>query len=83
MLTPTHALSDNRRNQRQQRWKQGHEDRAFVANAVDVGRFADHQAAVVDARLHPADLIPQEGLLRKLVALFWTLVQYRAYAGRR
>ncbi len=27
------------------------EDRAFVADAIDVGRLADHQAAVVDARL--------------------------------
>ena len=47
-----------------------HEDRAFVADAVDVGRFAHHQAAVVDARLHPADVVAHDeedvglGLLR-------------------
>ena len=38
----------------------GHEDRAFVADAIDVGRFADHQAAVVDARLHPADVVAHD-----------------------
>ena len=38
----------------------GHEHRAFVADAVDVGRFADHQAAVVDARLHPADVVAHD-----------------------
>ena len=37
-----------------------HEDRAFVADAVDVGRFADHQAAMVDARLHPADVVAHD-----------------------
>ena len=38
----------------------GHEDRAFVADAIDVGRLADHQAAVVDARLHPADVVAHD-----------------------
>ena len=46
-----------------------HEDRAFVADAVDVGRFPDHQAAMVDARLHPADVVAHDeqdvGLLRR------------------
>ena len=28
------------------------EDRTFVADAIDVGRLADHQAAMIDARLH-------------------------------
>ena len=37
-----------------------HEDRALVPDAVDVGRFADHQAAVVDARLHPADVVTHD-----------------------
>ena len=37
-----------------------HEDRTFVADAIDVGRFADHQAAVVDARLHPADVVAHD-----------------------
>jgi hypothetical protein len=31
-----------------------HEDRAFVADAVDIRRFADHQASMVYRRLHPA-----------------------------
>ena len=34
-----------------------HEDGAFMADAVDIGRFADHQAAMIDARLHPADVV--------------------------
>ena len=38
----------------------GHEHRAFIADAVDVGRFADHQAAVIDARLHPADVVAHD-----------------------
>ena len=38
----------------------GHELRAFIADAVDVGRFPDHQAAVVDARLHPADVVAHD-----------------------
>ena len=37
-----------------------HEHRAFLPDAVDVGRLADHQAAVVDARLHPADVIAHD-----------------------
>jgi hypothetical protein len=37
-----------------------HEDRAFLPDAVDVGRFPDHQAAVVDARLHPADVVAHD-----------------------
>jgi hypothetical protein len=32
----------------------------FIANAVDVRRFPDHQAAVVDARLHPADVVAHD-----------------------
>jgi hypothetical protein len=37
-----------------------HEDRAVVSDAIDVGRFADHQAAMVDARLHPADVVSHD-----------------------
>jgi hypothetical protein len=37
-----------------------HEDRAFVPDAVNVGGFPDHQAAVVDARLHPADVVAHD-----------------------
>ncbi len=47
-----------------------HEFRTFVADAIDVRRFADHQALVVDARLHPADVVAHDeqdvGLLRFL-----------------
>ena len=31
-----------------------------LPDAVDVGRLADHQAAVVDARLHPADVVAHD-----------------------
>src|SRR5262245_57301361 len=37
-----------------------HEDAALVANAVDVWRFTDHQSAMIDARLHPADVITHD-----------------------
>ena len=37
-----------------------HEDRTFVADAIDVGRFPDHQAAVIDARLHDADVVAHD-----------------------
>ena len=37
-----------------------HEHRAFVADAIDVRRLADHQAAMVDARLHPADVVAHD-----------------------
>ena len=37
-----------------------HEHRAFLPDAVDVGRLPDHQAAVVDARLHPADVVAHD-----------------------
>ena len=47
-----------------------HEDRAFVADAIDVGRFPHHQATMVDARLHPADVVTHDeqdvGFLRLL-----------------
>ena len=34
-----------------------HELGALLPEAVDVGRFPDHQSLVVDARLHPADVV--------------------------
>ena len=37
-----------------------HEHCAFLPDAVDVGRFPDHQAAMVDARLHPADVVAHD-----------------------
>jgi hypothetical protein len=37
-----------------------HEDCAIVADAVDVRRFSDHQAAMVDARLHNADVVAHD-----------------------
>jgi hypothetical protein len=47
------------------------EDRAFIADAVDVGRLADHQSAMVDARLVQADVVAHDkedvGLLRRLL----------------
>ena len=38
----------------------GHELRTFIADAVDVRRLANHQSLVVDARLHPADVIAHD-----------------------
>ena len=38
----------------------GHELRTFIADAVDVRRFADHQTLMVDARLHPADVVAHD-----------------------
>ena len=34
--------------------------RAFLADLVDVRRLADHKALVIDARLHPADVIAHD-----------------------
>ena len=38
----------------------GHELRTLFPDAVDVGRLADHQSLVVDARLHPADVVAHD-----------------------
>src|SRR6266542_1764877 len=38
----------------------GHHNRAFFRNPVNVGRFPDHQAAMIAARLHPADIIAHD-----------------------
>ena len=44
------------------------EHRAFAADAIDVRRLANHQAAMIDARLHPADVVTHDkediGLIR-------------------
>ena len=37
-----------------------HEDRAVIADAIDIRRLADHQTAMVDARLHDADVIAHD-----------------------
>ncbi len=37
-----------------------HEDSAFLGDPVDVRRFADHPAAVVDLRLHQADVVAHD-----------------------
>ena len=37
-----------------------HEDRAFVADAIDIGRLTHHQTAMVDVRLHPADVVTHD-----------------------
>ena len=36
------------------------EQRAFLADLVDVRRLSDHQAAVIDARLHVADIVAHD-----------------------
>ena len=37
-----------------------HEDATFVSDAVNVRSFPDHQATMIDARLHPADIIAHD-----------------------
>ena len=37
-----------------------HEERAIVADTVDVWRFADHQPTMIDARLHDADVVAHD-----------------------
>ena len=34
--------------------------RPFLADLVDVRRLADHQAAMIDARLHPSDIVAHD-----------------------
>ena len=47
--------------------------RPFLADLVDVGRLADHQTAMIDARLHPADVVAHDkedvGLLLLLLCV--------------
>src|SRR5438034_5962359 len=38
----------------------GHHDRTFFRNPVNVGRFPDHQAAMIATRLHPTDIIAHD-----------------------
>src|SRR5262249_47187328 len=33
---------------------------AFLTDAIDVRRFSNHQPLMIDARLHPADVIPHD-----------------------
>src|SRR6478609_5998121 len=35
-------------------------ERTLISDAIDVGRLPDHQAAVIDARLHPADVVAHD-----------------------
>ena len=37
-----------------------HEPRALLTDLVDVRRLADHQALMINARLHPADVITHD-----------------------
>ena len=37
-----------------------HEDCALVADTIDVGRLAHHETAVIDGRLHPADVVTHD-----------------------
>jgi hypothetical protein len=37
-----------------------HEDCAFPTDAIDVGSFTDHQAAMINAGLHPPDVITHD-----------------------
>jgi len=37
-----------------------HEDRALLADPVDVGRFSHHQATMINPRLHPADVVAHD-----------------------
>ena len=37
-----------------------HELCALLSDAIDVGRFPDHQTSMVDARLHPADIVAHD-----------------------
>ena len=38
----------------------GHEHRTFLADAIDVGRGVEAQAILVDAHLHPADVVAHD-----------------------
>ena len=46
------------------------EDRTFIADLVDVGCLSDHQASMIDAGLHPADVITHD---EEDVWLLWLL----------
>ena len=60
------------------------EHRAFLADLVDVGCLSDHQAAVVDARLHPADIIAHdEEDVWFLLLLLCSCRRARDYCGSR
>src|SRR3954467_6873873 len=64
-----------------------HEDRTFVSDAIDVGRLTDHQAAVIDARLHDADVVAHDeqdvGLLFLLRGRRQARRRYRGDRGQQ
>src|SRR3954447_25626181 len=37
-----------------------HEERTFVPDAIDVRSLSDHQTAMIDARLHDADVVAHD-----------------------
>ncbi len=37
-----------------------HEDRSLISDAIDIRSLTDHQATMVDARLHPADVVSHD-----------------------
>src|SRR6516225_3872388 len=47
-----------------------HEDCALVADPIDIWSFAHHQSAVIDTRLHDADVVTHD---EKDVGLLWLL----------
>ena len=59
------------------------EHRAFLADLVDVGRLSDHQAAVIDAWLHPADVVAHDEEDVWLLLLLCSRRCARDYCGYR
>jgi hypothetical protein len=56
------------------------EERTFISDAIDVGRLSDHQAAVIDARLHVADVIAHdEENVRLALCLCRDLLRHACY----
>src|SRR5215813_2755326 len=51
------------------------EHRTFISDAIDVWCLSDHQATVIDARLHPADVVAHDE------EDVWLLSLLRAVAG--
>src|SRR5262249_10946968 len=59
------------------------EDRAFVPVAVEARRFPDHQTAVIDARLHPADVVAHDEENVRLLLLLRGCRHARCHDGTR
>ena len=55
--------------------------RPFLADLVDVRRLADHQAAVINARLHPSDVIAHDE--EDIWFLLWLLCARRGASPHR